>query len=50
MLTKHKRHWRYYGGHGVYVAGPGCGYYKARWYDTGSYHWKRKYYICRGWY
>jgi hypothetical protein len=27
----------------------GCGYYYERWEDTGSFFWKRKYYICKGW-
>jgi hypothetical protein len=29
--------------------GGGCGYYLDRWEDTGSFYWKRKYYICKGW-
>ena len=33
------------------IVGPsyGCGYYYEQWMDTGSYYWKRKYYVCKGW-
>ncbi|MGF1649582.1 MAG: hypothetical protein ACFCUN_03955 [Hyphomicrobiaceae bacterium] len=27
----------------------GCGFEKARWHQTGSHYWKKRYYICRGW-
>ncbi len=26
-----------------------CGYYKWKWKHTGSFHWKKKYYKCKGW-
>lgn len=33
----------------VVYSGGGCGFYKRRWENTGSYHWKAKYYDCMGW-
>ena len=27
----------------------GCHYYKKKWKWTGSFFWKKKYFICRGW-
>lgn len=34
----------------LYIGGGGgCGYYLDRWEDTGSFYWKRKYFICKGW-
>ena len=54
----HHRHHHHHHHHGkhflrfhvvpVYVA-PSCGYYYAKWQYTGSHHWKKKYYICKGW-
>ena len=40
--------------HGSHVSinvgsGNGCGYYRERWEDTGSFYWKHKYYDCKGW-
>lgn len=26
-----------------------CSYYREMWEDTGSFYWKRKFYICKGW-
>lgn len=26
-----------------------CDVYYDRWMDTGRFYWKRKYYICKGW-
>lgn len=40
-----------YDHHRLYV-GPvyrDCSFYREMWEDTGSFHWKRKYYICKGW-
>ncbi|MEO1265137.1 MAG: hypothetical protein AAFV26_05500, partial [Pseudomonadota bacterium] len=28
----------------------GCGFLKRKWKRTGSFYWKRRYFICRGWY
>jgi hypothetical protein len=33
----------------LYFGGGGCGYYYDRWLDTGRFYWKRKFYICKGW-
>ena len=48
---RHHRRWRgrhiaigFVGGY----AGSGCGYYFHRWQNSGSYHWKAKYYACLG--
>ena len=27
----------------------GCGFYKWKWYETGYFYWKKRYYICKGW-
>ncbi|MEL6873444.1 MAG: hypothetical protein AAFO62_11770 [Pseudomonadota bacterium] len=27
----------------------GCGWMKRKWHRTGRHYWKRRYYICRGW-
>ena len=27
----------------------GCGFYKWKWHKTGLFYWKKKYFICRGW-
>ena len=40
-----KRFHGYYGGH--YYRG--CYHYKRKWHYTGSHYWKRRYYVCRGW-
>lgn len=40
----HRRH--------VFIGGPiysGCGYEKHMWWKTGSYYWKKEYYLCKGW-
>ncbi len=29
--------------------GHGCGFYKWKWHETGFFYWKKKYYICKGW-
>ena len=29
--------------------GGGCGYYYDRWQYTGSYYWKKQYFVCKGW-
>lgn len=37
-------------GDGFYSGGSGgCGYLRAKWEDTGSYYWKRRYFACKGW-
>lgn len=28
---------------------PSCGYAYAKWQHTGSFYWKKQYYICKGW-
>ena len=33
----------------LFIGGGGCGYYYERWEKTGSLFWKRKYFICKGW-
>lgn len=35
----------------VYVAPAyhDCSYSYARWRHTGSFHWKKRYYACKGW-
>ncbi len=27
----------------------GCGFYKWKWHKTGHLYWKKKYFICKGW-
>ena len=27
----------------------GCGFYKSQWHKTGFFHWKKKFYLCKGW-
>ncbi len=27
----------------------GCGWLKRKWHRSGRFYWKRRYYICRGW-
>lgn len=29
--------------------GHGCGHYKWKWKHTGLFYWKKKYFICKGW-
>lgn len=29
--------------------GGGCGFYREMWEDTGLFKWKRRYYMCKGW-
>lgn len=41
----HKHHFF----HAPVVVRDGCYFYKKMWFKTGSYHWKEKYYVCRGW-
>jgi hypothetical protein len=33
----------------LYSSVGGCGYYYERWEETGFFYWKKKYYICKGW-
>lgn len=45
----HNHHFRrhhFYAGPVIHV---GCGYEKRMWWSTGSYYWKQRYFICRGW-
>lgn len=47
-------HWKHHHHHHHYLphfAGDhyGCGYYKIRWHKTGSFYWKKRYFICKGW-
>jgi hypothetical protein len=51
-----KHHGRHHGFHHrghvqlfIGGGGGGCGYYRNRWQDTGSFYWKRRYFECRGW-
>ena len=46
----HFKHHYYYKPY-VYghYAGPSCHYFKNKWHYTGSFHWKKKYYLCKGW-
>jgi hypothetical protein len=47
----HHRHWKAH----VFlhaapvVLTPSCGHYYAKWQYTGSFFWKRQYFICKGW-
>lgn len=27
----------------------GCDYYKSQWHETGFFHWKKKFLLCKGW-
>lgn len=27
----------------------GCGFYKWKWHATRSFHWKKKFFLCKGW-
>lgn len=27
----------------------GCGFYRDMWHDTGLFRWKRRFYMCKGW-
>lgn len=46
-----------WGGPGVYHGphygpgywGPSCYYFKKKWFKTGKFRWKKKYYKCMGW-
>lgn len=50
---------RHFGGfhhhhhHGLFLRiGPtyrDCSFYREMWEDTGSLRWKRRYYLCKGW-
>ncbi|MBU2582344.1 MAG: hypothetical protein KJ622_11565 [Alphaproteobacteria bacterium] len=42
---RHRR-WRI---HKFHKSHDGCGFYKWKWYQTGSFYWKKKYYLCKGW-
>jgi hypothetical protein len=50
----HGRHHFFFGhsyGPRLYI-GPtyrDCSYYREMWEDTGRLYWKRKYYVCKGW-
>lgn len=48
----HRRHFGFVYTAPIYVgaAYEGCGYAYARWQSTGSFYWKKRYYICKGWY
>lgn len=41
----HHHHRPHYFGHDHH----GCGFYKVRWHQTGKFYWKKKYFICKGW-
>lgn len=49
----HGKHFHH--GHGLRIViggggyGGGCGFYREMWEDTGSFKWKRRYYMCKGW-
>ena len=48
-FAKHHFHRRH-----VFIGSPihygdGCGYEKRMWWKTGSYYWKKEYYLCKGW-
>jgi hypothetical protein len=47
----HHRHFGFYAAP-IYVAPAyeSCGYAYHRWMATGSFHWKKRYYACKGWY
>lgn len=50
IVIGHKHHVRHTGFlYTTGFVGTGCGYTYARWQDTGSFYWKRRYYECRGW-
>ncbi|MGF1649330.1 MAG: hypothetical protein ACFCUN_02650 [Hyphomicrobiaceae bacterium] len=38
---------RYYGH--AYKVYDSCGYARRKWTQTGSQSWKRRYYVCKGW-
>lgn len=45
-----KRRFRFHNFHKhSFGHGHGCGYYKWKWHETGSFFWKKKYFICKGW-
>lgn len=52
---KHHFHHNFHRHHGfrVVIGGGGgyggCGFYRDMWEDTGSFKWKRRYYMCKGW-
>ncbi len=37
--------------HFNYIIAPSysCGYYYDKWQYTGSFYWKKQYFICKGW-
>ncbi len=41
----HRRH--FYAGPVIYR--DGCGHEKRMWWNTGSFFWKKQYYVCKGW-
>ena len=52
LKSHHFKHHHFHKPHFVYkpiVVHDGCYFYKKMWFKTGSYHWKEKYYVCRGW-
>lgn len=45
-------HWNHHHHHRPHFFGHhrhGCGFYKVRWHQTGKFYWKKKYFICKGW-
>ena len=51
-MEKHESH-EHYGPRVRFYVGPsydsGCGYYYDKWQYTGSFTWKKQYFICKGW-
>ena len=50
----HRWHgWHGHWGHGYYGYRPhyggGCHWLKRKWYRTGKFYWKKRYYRCMGW-
>lgn len=46
VAHRFKRRWRLRPFHKRH---DGCGFYKWKWHHTGAYFWKKKYFICKGW-
>ena len=56
--ARHRHHHHRHFGFGIYAApvyvaptyyASDCSYAYVRWQSSGSYHWKRRYYACKGW-